>query len=53
MEYGRECDSRFNIGAVLDLTEMHHLLLSGGRGVEGPNLFQGYVAYQATFGPKE
>ncbi len=46
-------DSRFNIGAVLDFTELHHLLLSGGRGFEGSNLFQGYVAYQITFGPSE
>jgi hypothetical protein len=50
-EPARESDSRFNVGAVVDFTEMHHLLLSGGRGFEGSNLFQGYVAYQATFGP--
>jgi hypothetical protein len=48
-----ESDSRFNVGAVVDFTEVHHLLLSGGRGFEGSTLFQGYVAYQATFGPKE
>jgi len=53
MEPGQEGDSRFNLGAVVDLTEMHHLLLSGGRGFAGPNLFQGYVAYQLTFGPKQ
>ncbi len=53
MERGEQGDSRFNVGAVLDFTEVHHLLLSAGRGFEGPNLFQGYVAYQITFGPKE
>jgi hypothetical protein len=48
-----EPDSRFNVGAVIDFTETHHLLLSAGRGFEGPNLFQSYVAYQVTFGPKK
>jgi hypothetical protein len=50
---GGEADSRFNVGAIVDFTESHHLLLSAGRGFAGPNLFQGYVAYQLTFGPKE
>jgi hypothetical protein len=50
---GGETDSRFNVGAIVDFTESHHLLLSGGRGFVGPNLFQGYVAYQLTFGPKD
>jgi hypothetical protein len=50
---GDESDTRFNIGAVLDITDAHHILLSAGRGFEGPNLFQSYVAYQATLGPAE
>lgn len=50
---GGDGDTRFNVGAVLDFGETHHLLLSGGRGFAGPNLFQGYVAYQLTFGPKK
>ncbi len=50
--YGGVGDTRFNLGTVIDFTETHHLLLSAGRGFEGPNLFQGYVAYQITFGPK-
>jgi Putative MetA-pathway of phenol degradation len=53
MVHGEGDDSRFNVGAVLDITEMHHLLVSAGRGFEGPNLFQGYAAYQLTFGRKE
>jgi len=53
VEYGQESESRFNVGAVLDFTEVHHLLLSAGRGFQGPNLFQGYIAYQATFGPTD
>jgi len=40
-------DSRFNLGMVFDL------LVSAGRGFEGSNLFQGYAAYQVTFGPKD
>jgi hypothetical protein len=52
-EHGGESDTRFNVGAVIDFTEVHHLLLSAGRGFAGPNLFQSYVAYQVTFGPKD
>jgi hypothetical protein len=50
-EHGAGADSRFNVGAVVDLADSHHVLLSAGRGFEGPNLFQGYVAYQLTVGP--
>jgi hypothetical protein len=50
---GTERDTRFNVGAVVDLGDVHHLLFSAGRGFAGPNLFQGYVAYQATLGPSE
>ena len=52
-EHGGDGDTRFNVGAVLDFDETHHLLLSGGRGFEGSNLFQGYLAYQVTWGPKD
>lgn len=52
-EKGDENDARFNIGAVIDVTDEHHVLLSAGRGIAGPNLFQGYVAYQATLGPRD
>jgi hypothetical protein len=43
-------DLRFNLGAVVDLTDVHHLVLSAGRGFAGPNLFQAYVAYELAFG---
>jgi hypothetical protein len=52
-EHGGEGDTRFNVGGVIDFTEVHHLLLSAGRSFQGSNLFQGYLAYQLTFGPKE
>jgi hypothetical protein len=50
---GTDADTRFNVGAVIDFGDTHHLLLSAGRSIVGSNLFQGYVAYQATFGPHE
>ncbi len=46
-------ETRFNIGLVLDVSELQHVLVSAGRGLQGPNQFQGYVAYQLTFGPAE
>ncbi len=44
-------ETRVNLGAVIDLSEAHHVLLSAGRGIEGSNRFQAYVGYQLTFGP--
>ena len=41
---GGASDTRFNVGAVVDLSETHHLLLSSGRSLDGPTLFQSYVA---------
>lgn len=45
-------ETRINVGAVYDISDLHHVLLSSGRGLEGPNLFQSYLAYQLTIGPK-
>jgi hypothetical protein len=52
-EPGTERDTRFNVGAVIDFSDIHHLIFSAGRGFAGPNLFQGYVAYRVTLGPHE
>jgi hypothetical protein len=52
-EHGGEGDTRFNVGGVIDFTEVHHLLLSARRSLQGSNLFQGDLAYRLTFGPKE
>lgn len=41
-----------NFGAVFDLNETHHLMLSGGPNIQGPSGFQTYLAYQITFGPE-
>ena len=38
-----------NIGAVIDFSDNHHLLLSVGRSIDGPTDFQCYIAYQFTF----
>jgi hypothetical protein len=46
-------ETRFNVGAIVDFNENHHLLVSAGRALQGPNLFQGYLAYQLTLGPRE
>jgi hypothetical protein len=50
---GTQRDTRFNLGGVIDLNEVHHLLLSAGRGFTGPCRFQSYLAYQLTIGPSE
>jgi hypothetical protein len=41
----------FNAGAIINLTENHHILFSAGSDISGPNRFSGYIAYQFTFGP--
>jgi hypothetical protein len=50
--HGGDPDTRFNVGLVFDFGETHHLMLSAGRGFQTTNLFQSYVAYQITFGPR-
>lgn len=43
--------SGFNVGAILNLTEAHHLLFSIGQDIHGPNDLALYFGYQLTFGP--
>jgi hypothetical protein len=50
-ERGGDSDTGFNIGAIVNFSEMHHLLLSAGRDISGSNDFSYYVGYQLTFGP--
>ncbi len=47
---GGEESTGFQLGAVINLTENHHILMSAGRDFDGPNLFTAYLAYQFTFG---
>jgi len=51
-EQGGEPETRFNVGMVFDLSDLQHMLLSAGRGLQGSNEFQSYLAYQLTFGPE-
>jgi hypothetical protein len=46
-------ETRCNVGAVIDFSDHHHLLLSAGRALLGPTLFAAYAAYQLTFGPSQ
>ena len=48
---GESPQARFNVGAVLDLGEHHHLLLSAGRAFHGCDCSQAYVGYLLTLGP--
>lgn len=41
----------FNLGAVINLAEDHHILVSMGRDFHGDNTFSAYLAYLFTFGP--
>ena len=43
----------FNAGAIINLTENHHILLSAGTDIDGPAKFFSYIAYQLTFGPEK
>lgn len=48
-EVGGRDETAFNVGTVIDLSEMHHLLFSAGCSINGPTDFQCYFAYQFTF----
>ena len=41
----------FNVGAIINLSDEHHILLSTGRDIHGPNTLTAYAAFQWTFGP--
>ena len=43
--------SGFNVGAIINLTEKHHLLFSIGEDIHGPTDLAMYIGYQLTFGP--
>lgn len=40
----------FNVGAIVNITDDHHLLFSAGSDIHGDNRFSAYLAYQYTFG---
>ena len=43
----------FNVGAIINITDDHHILFSVGRDFHGDNKFSTYLAYQYTYGPRE
>lgn len=43
----------YNLGAIINFTEEHHLLLSAGSDLHGDTDLAFYLAYQLTFGPPE
>jgi hypothetical protein len=43
----------FNVGAIYDFNEGHHLMFSVGTGMQGQDHGTAYLAYQWTFGPHE
>lgn len=50
-EEGAGSATGFNVGAIVNLSELQHLLFSAGHSVQGPGEFHTYIAYQLTFGP--
>jgi hypothetical protein len=52
-DVGGEHHFGFNGGAVVNITENHHILMSMGTDMIGPTCVYSYIAYQFTFGPGE
>jgi hypothetical protein len=50
-EVGGESNTGFNVGSIVNFSDLHHLLLSAGTDFSGPNNASFYVGYQLTFGP--
>jgi hypothetical protein len=50
-EIGARATGGYNVGAIFDATEAHHVLLSAGRNISGTRETHFYVAYQVTLGP--
>ncbi|MEO6774919.1 MAG: hypothetical protein ABI467_18265 [Kofleriaceae bacterium] len=48
---GGGAETHSNLGLMIDFTDEHHLLMSAGTDLQGDSSFQGYLAYQLTFGP--
>ncbi len=43
-------ETRFNVGSVIDLSEISHLMFSAGSSINGSTGFQCYIGYQLTLG---
>jgi hypothetical protein len=49
-EAGGESSTGFNVGAIINFNDLHHLLLSAGRDFSNHNNASFYAGYQLTFG---
>ncbi|MEP6667838.1 MAG: hypothetical protein ABJF10_01715 [Chthoniobacter sp.] len=47
------CSTALNAGGIWDLSDTYHILFSAGHTVQGQSEFQGYLAFQITWGPQE
>lgn len=43
-----QAETGFNAGGIVNLNKFHHILLSAGTDIRGPNRFMMYAAYQLT-----
>jgi len=43
----------YTFGAIINITENHHILLSAGQDINGPNYLSAYIGYQFTFGSQK
>ena len=50
-EAGGESVSGFTMGSIINIGELHHILLSAGRDFSGQNETSFYAGYLLTFGP--
>lgn len=50
---GGKSRTGFTVGAIVNITDDHHLLFSLGSDIHGDNRFSSFIAYQYTFGPRE
>jgi hypothetical protein len=48
-----EYQTGYNLGAIINVTDNHHFIISAGSDIHGPNLFSFYAAYQLTWGTKK
>ncbi len=48
---GNRGETSLNLGAVYDLSDTYHLMLSVGHSFQGPAQLEGYLGLQITFGP--
>ena len=48
---GDEGNTGYSLGAVINVSDAHHVLLSAGRNISGPGAAALYLGYQLTFEP--